>query len=197
VRRRRVDGPADLDVEFVELCRELHPRLVRGLALHCRDAAVAQEVAQEALVRAWERWATVRGARSPEAWVWRVALNLATSRFRRRAAERRAYLRAVPPSPTSPDPDDQLAVRAAVALLPHRQRAALVLRYYADLSVVEVAEALDCAPGTVKSLTSKGVARLRRRLGDAVAVDLPEDPGDPDPPDEPDAPATEEVDDRA
>jgi DNA-directed RNA polymerase specialized sigma24 family protein len=103
-------------------------------------------------------------------------------------------VRAVPPPPTSPDPDDQLAVRAAVALLPHRQRAALVLRYYADLSVAEVAEALECAPGTVKSLTSKGVAGLRRRLGDAVAVDLPDHP---DLPDEPDAPATAEVDDRA
>jgi RNA polymerase sigma factor (sigma-70 family) len=140
-------------------------------------------VAQDALARAWEQWATVRTAASPEAWVWRVALNLTASRFRRRAAERRAHARIVPlpTQPEAPDEDDQLAVRAAIAELPPRQRAALVLRYYADLSVADTAAALDCAPGTVKSLTSKAVAGLRARLGDALE----------------EVPPTEEVDDRA
>ena len=91
------------------------------------------------------------------------------------AAERpraRAYALAVP-APTSltdPDAADRVAVRVAIADLPDRQRAALVLRYFADLSVAETAVALECAPGTVKSLTSKAVDGLRRRLGVAMEV---------------------------
>lgn len=165
----------DDDPDLVAFCRRLHPTLVRGLALHLRDRGLAEDVAQETLVRVWERWATVRLATSRDAWAWRVALNLATSRHRRRAAEGRAYAR-VGPAPdhdratAADDAVDRLAVRDAVAALPDRQRAALVLRYFADLSVDDTAAVLDCAPGTVKSLTSKAVDGLRRRLGDAVEV---------------------------
>jgi RNA polymerase sigma factor (sigma-70 family) len=153
----------------VAFCRRVHPLLVGGLTLHCRDRGVAEEMAQETLVRVWERWPTVRLVASPEAWAWRVALNLTTSRFRRRAAERRAYGRVgrhAAAGDTAPDEADRIAVRAAVAALPERQRAALVLRYYADLPVADVAEVLRCAPGTVKSLTHKAVESLRVRLGD-------------------------------
>jgi RNA polymerase sigma factor (sigma-70 family) len=68
---------------------------------------------------------------------------------------------------------DAMAVREAVAALPDRQRAAVVLRYLADLPVAAVAEALDCAPGTVRSLTSQGIERLRRDFEiDLVNEDL-------------------------
>jgi len=66
------------------------------------------------------------------------------------------------------DHADRLAVRAAVAGLPDRQRAALVLRYFADLSLADTAEAMGCAPGTVKALTHQALAGLRSRLGDAI-----------------------------
>ena len=151
-------------VEPSDFCRELHPRLVGALALHCGDRDVAQELAQETLARVWERWSTVRDHPAPDAWAYRVAFNLAASRFRRGAAERRARARLGPPDAHVADVDDALAVRAAVAELPPRQRAALVLRYFADLSVERTAEVLGCAPGTVKSLTSQAIATLRDRF---------------------------------
>jgi DNA-directed RNA polymerase specialized sigma24 family protein len=89
-------------------------------------------------------------------------MNLAHSRHRRKLAERRALAR-VGMHESAPDPSvvDAIAVRDAVTALPERMRAALVLRYFADLPVDEVAEILDCAPGTVKSLTSQAIDKLR------------------------------------
>lgn len=156
----------------VAFCRSVHPRLAGSLTLHCGDRGVAEEVAQEALARAWERWAAVSAMDSPERWVYRVAFNLATSRGRRRSAERRARQRlAARPAVGVPDRDDALAVRAAVASLPPRQRAAVVLRYFADLPVADVAEVLGCAEGTVKSLTSHAIAALRDRLDLEEVID--------------------------
>jgi RNA polymerase sigma-70 factor (ECF subfamily) len=152
-----------------DFCRELHPRLVGALALHCGDRDVAQELAQETFARVWERWSSVRTMDSPEAWAFRVGFNLAASRFRRAAAERRARARFGPPAEHVPDTADALAVRAAVGALPPRQRAAIVLRYFADLPVAQAAEVLGCAPGTVKSLTSQAIATLRDRFDVEVA----------------------------
>jgi DNA-directed RNA polymerase specialized sigma24 family protein len=67
-----------------ELCRRVHPRLVKTLALFCGEVAAAEDLAQEALVRAWDRWPAVSEMANPEGWVFRVAFNLATSRARRR-----------------------------------------------------------------------------------------------------------------
>jgi RNA polymerase sigma-70 factor (sigma-E family) len=154
----------------------VHPRLVGALGLHCGDWDVAEEMAQEALARVWERWDTVQGMDSPEAWAYRVAFNLVASRFRRQGVERRVHdrLRARPGPLPEPEPADRLAVRAAVASLPDRQRAVLVLRYYADLPVAAVAATLGCAEGTVKSLTSKAINGLRVRLSEVVLDGLVE-----------------------
>lgn len=173
--RGRGNLPRRGDGEIIAFCRRVHPLLVGGLTLHCRDRGVAEDVAQEALVRVWERWSTVRQSAAPEAWTWRVALNLTTSWFRRRGAERRAYARLGlrrDPSETTPDQADRVAVRAAVAALPERQRSALVLRYYADLSVADAAVVLGCAEGTVKSLTHKAVESLRTQLGDDTKMEV-------------------------
>lgn len=113
-------------------CRREHPRLVGALSLYCGDALLAQELAQEALVRVCQRWEQVRAKGSPEAWAHRVALNLAHSWYRRRAAERRALARHGAQGPVAPASADDLAVRTAVARLPHPERQVLVLRYYLD-----------------------------------------------------------------
>ena len=164
-------GLPDLDA----FCRREHPRLVGALTLHCGDPHVAAELAQEALARACDQWSSVRRMDAPGAWVHRVALNLASSWFRRRAAERRASGRFAGRQVEDPGPDraDALAVRTAVATLPARQRTALVLRYYSDLSVEQTAEAMRCAPGTVKSLTSQALAALRERAGLTDPVETP------------------------
>lgn len=157
-----------------DFCRRLHPVLVGSLTLHCGDRAVAEEIAQEALARAWERWAAVGAMASPEAWTFRVALNLTSSRFRRAAIERRASARLAARSTARDvvDESDRITVRAAVASLPERQRVVVVLRYFADLSVEDTAAAMGCASGTVKSLTSKAVDRLRLTIGEITTTEV-------------------------
>jgi RNA polymerase sigma-70 factor (ECF subfamily) len=126
------------------------------------DVGAGEDIAQEALARAWSRWSRVSRLDSPEAWTYRVAVNLARSRHRRPQAEQRAYERAeAVVAPAAGEVVDAIAVRRAVAALPERMRAALVLRYFADLPVDAVAAILDCAPGTVKSLTSQAIEKLR------------------------------------
>lgn len=136
------------------------------LAAYLGDVGVAEEVAQEALVRAWERWPAVSVATSPDAWLYWVAFNLSNSALRRRMLERRHRRRArLDRGASAADLTDRLAVREALAALPARQRAAIVLRYLADFSVEDAAAAMHCAPGTVKALTSQALTRLSTRLG--------------------------------
>ncbi|MCU1486955.1 MAG: putative polymerase sigma factor [Actinomycetia bacterium] len=143
-------------------CDELRPRLVGSLVLFCGDRWLAEEIAQEALARAVERWGRVGAMASPQAWTYRTAFNLARSTARRRAAERRARSRLAGDRPPDlPDTSTAVAVRAAVAALPSRQRAAIVARFYAGLPVTETAEALGCAEGTVRALTAQAMVRLR------------------------------------
>ncbi len=143
-------------------CRRLWPRLVGSMALYCGDPHVAEEIAQEALSRVWARWDTVRAMAAPEAWTYRCATNLANSWYRRRRAERRALRRtsAVRVDEGS-DVAGRVAVREAVSGLPARQRTAVVLRYYVDLPVGQVAELMGCAEATVRAHTFKAIAALR------------------------------------
>ncbi len=150
-----------VDEELVAFCEAQRPRLVGFLGLYCGDAQVAEELAHDAIAKTCQRWRHVRGMDAPDAWVYRVALNLAASHFRRIAAERRARARFPNPrAPQEADRDDAIAVRKAVTSLPKQQRTALVLRYYLDLSVAETAQLMGCADGTVKSLTHKAIASL-------------------------------------
>jgi RNA polymerase sigma factor (sigma-70 family) len=149
------------DDDAAELCRRLRPELVGALTLYCGDRHVAEDLAQQTLARVWASWGTVRQVADRRAYVHRMALNAARSQFRRRAAERRARQRLDDPLPRETDQTDVLAVRDAVAALPPRQRAAIVLRYFADLPVRDTAVVMGCAEGTVKALTFKAIAALR------------------------------------
>jgi RNA polymerase sigma-70 factor (sigma-E family) len=142
-------------------CRSVRPQLVGVLTLYCGDRHVAEELAQDTLVRVWDRWTQIERLPAREAYVHRMAINAANSRFRRLGAERRAHARVGHQRPTQADQAAGLAVREAVAALPRRQRTVLVLRYFADLPVDKVARLMGCAPGTVKSLTHKAIAALR------------------------------------
>jgi RNA polymerase sigma-70 factor (ECF subfamily) len=166
-----VDTVSDSAADFDGFCRSVSPRLFGALVLQCDDRATAEELAQEALSRAWERWETVHRAERPEHWVFRVAFNLAASDRRRRQAARRAHERLGRPDDISPDSSDRAALRGALEELPPRQRAAVVLRHYAGFSVAEAAATLECAEGTVKSLTSQGLDRLRAVLDVEVTRD--------------------------
>jgi RNA polymerase sigma factor (sigma-70 family) len=160
-----------LDRELAEFCRAEHRRLVGLLSLYCRDRHVAEELAQDALVRVISHWDTVRTLNAPSAWTYRVAINLANSHLRRRLAERRASKRLIAGAvgvQSDPDTPTAIAVRTAVSALPKRQRAVIVLRFFADLSVREVSELLAMPEGTVKTLTAAGLARLRTAMNDRL-----------------------------
>ncbi len=150
--------------EELELfCRSEHPKIVGFLTLFCGDREIALELAQETMIKVVQNWKKVREMMAPSAWTHRVAVNLANSWLRRRIVARRVE-RAHRNDNTHIDPDgaDAVAVREAIAKLPPRQRAAIVLRFYADLPADEIAEIMSCKPGTVWALTNQGLASLRR-----------------------------------
>jgi RNA polymerase sigma factor (sigma-70 family) len=154
--------------EFAAFCIKEHPRLVGALSLYCGDRVLAEELAQDALSRACRDWGKVRRLGAPGAWTHRVAINLANSYFRRVAAEARAKRRLREEQrayrESGLDHAAAMDIRSAVASLHRRQRTALILRYYVDLPVRDVAAAMECPEGTVKTLTSKAIASSRQSL---------------------------------
>ncbi len=149
---------SELDPE--DFVRDIRHPLVGALAFYCGDVGVAEELAQESLAKAWQRWSSLE---DPRAWTYRTAFNLASSWGRRRSAERRANRRASAVRPAAAaDRADVHAVREAVASLPDRQRAVIVCRFFLSLDVRETASVLDCAEGTVKATTHQALASLRR-----------------------------------
>jgi RNA polymerase sigma-70 factor (sigma-E family) len=147
--------------DFEAAFDSLFPRAFRLARRMLGDDAAAEDVAAEALARAYARWPRVAGLPYRDAWVLRVAANLAVDEIRRR------HPRGTVPQP--PDPDDlmtlRLALSAALRTLPRRQRQALALRYLAGLSDIEVAGALGISTGSVKTHLHRGRAALRSTFG--------------------------------
>ncbi|MET0833277.1 MAG: SigE family RNA polymerase sigma factor, partial [Actinomycetota bacterium] len=131
-------------------------RLLGALFPVTSDLHEAEEVVQEAYARASTRWARLRDYDVPEAWVRRVAMNLAADRARSLRRQTRALLKLGLP-PAMPDVSvGTLALVEALRTLPVRQRQAIVLHYLADLPIAEIAQALAVPSGTVKSLLARG-----------------------------------------
>jgi RNA polymerase sigma-70 factor (ECF subfamily) len=130
------------------------------------DRAAAEDLAQEALQAAWQRWDDVGDYDKPGAWARRVIANRAATRARRSGRERRALSRLasrrVEPVELSPA-DDRFW--AEVRRLPERQAQSVSLHYLEDRSVAEIAEVLGCAEGTVKVHLHRGRLALARALG--------------------------------
>jgi RNA polymerase sigma factor (sigma-70 family) len=148
--------------EAAQFCYGMWPRLVGALSLAYNDADLAEELAQEALSRVYERWSHIRTLEDPEAYTFRIGFNLARSWWRRRAAEVRAHGRLAPqPASHNLDPAGALAVRQAITSLSPRQREAIVHRYFLGRTVKEAATAMKCREGTVRALTSQAIAALR------------------------------------
>ena len=144
-----------------------YPRLVGALTAHTGDRALAEDIAQEALARVCDRWDKVVALENPRGWLYRTAMNLASSWFRRRAAEARALVRhggAEAGRDATEGSVDALALRVALQRLPVKQRTALVYRYCLDLPVAEVAELMGATEAAVRQMTSRGAATLRGRL---------------------------------
>jgi RNA polymerase sigma-70 factor (ECF subfamily) len=146
---------------FEDWYHQHHPRLVRSLTALSGDADAAADAADEAFVRAYERWKRVSAMASPAGWLHQVGANALRRRMRRRAMERRFDRPAVAVVHPLPHPELWAAVRA----LPDRQRTAIVLRYLGDLPEADIAAAMGIARGTVSST----LADARRNLEAALA----------------------------
>jgi RNA polymerase sigma-70 factor (sigma-E family) len=130
------------------------------------DRALAEDLVQEAFARLVGRLRHLRDPGAFGAYLRRTIVNLATSHFRRRRVER-AYLErsaTAPEAETSANEELDATMHDALLRLPERQRAAIVLRFYEDLSDGQTAEILRCSPGTVRSLVSRGMTTLRSEL---------------------------------
>lgn len=138
--------------------------LLRAAWLLTGNWTAAEDLVQSALAQVWARWAQVSAANEPAAYVRRMVTHQFLSQQRRRSSTE-VPTDAVPES-LAPDAatavDRRLALVRALAELPAQQRAAVVLRYFQDLSLEQTAAALGCSVGTAKSQTSRALAKLRR-----------------------------------
>ncbi|HWA66202.1 MAG TPA: SigE family RNA polymerase sigma factor [Mycobacteriales bacterium] len=139
------------------------PELTRFATLLCRDRHEAEDLLQDTLASAYASWRRIERVDSPEAYVRRMLVNRHVSRWRRHRG--RTEPRAAVPDTTTPDHAEANAtadaVRRMLRDLPPRQRAAVVLRYYADYTDAQIAETLGCSEPTVRSQISRALTHLR------------------------------------
>ncbi|MGN9909999.1 SigE family RNA polymerase sigma factor [Phytohabitans sp. LJ34] len=153
---------------FDEFYRATSARMLRyGFAL-TGDLPEAQDLVQEAYVRAWQRWRRLAGYDHVEGWVRLVLTRLATDSWRRLRNRRLAARRAGPPGDIPPPSEDTVLLVAAMRRLPTAQRRAVALHYLCDMSVAEIAVETGSSPGTVKSWLSRGRAGLAAVLDDLM-----------------------------
>lgn len=150
--------------DVTELFEREYERLVRSLGV-AFGAEAAADAVQEAFIQADRDWSRVAALDRPAAWVRRVSINRLLNGKRNRA-RRREILATIRPVADAGLTDDLLDLRRAIAELPDKMRAAVCLHYLADLSVDDVAAALEIAPGTVKSNLHDARRRLREQLGE-------------------------------
>jgi RNA polymerase sigma-70 factor (sigma-E family) len=150
--------------DFAQFVEAREQALRRTAWLLTGDWGLAEDLVQTALARSWPRWERIRRRDDPEVYVRRVIVNTWTTWTRRRSFGEKASL-VVAEAPAAGDIAAEvamrMALREALAALPGRQRAVLVLRVYDDLPEAQVADMLNCSVGTVKSALSRALAKLR------------------------------------
>jgi RNA polymerase sigma-70 factor (sigma-E family) len=151
------------DAEFTEFVIGSHRRLVQLAYLLCGDWHRAEDAVQAAFVRMYVVWPRIRSVAGLELYARKTILSTVRDDARRPWRRERVVSR-LPESVVrdrSREVDERLLLVAALRAIPARQRTAVVLRYFADLSVEETAAVLGCSPGTVKSQTSRAITALR------------------------------------
>ncbi|WP_035873605.1 SigE family RNA polymerase sigma factor [Kitasatospora cheerisanensis] len=161
------DKQTSPDDEFRAFIVGAWPWLLRTAYLLTGDQHAAEDLAQSAAERTCAAWSKVRRADDPHSYVRRIMVNQHARRWRRRAPE--VLVEAVPDTARSDDgyarADQRRALLAALAALPPRQREAVVLRHWEDLSDSQAAAAMGCSTGAVRSHAAKGIAKLRETAG--------------------------------
>jgi RNA polymerase sigma-70 factor (sigma-E family) len=165
------------DEEFVEFAAAASGRLRRVAFMLCGDWHAAEDLTQTALARVYVSWRKIKRRDAAQAYASRTLLNVYLADKRtKRAGE---LLISEPPEQAAlmPAPDLRIVVLDALATLPPKARAVVVLRYYEDLSVDQVADLLGCSAGNVKSQTARALDKLRPLLGELAPGGLAAVPG--------------------
>ncbi|GAA2776900.1 SigE family RNA polymerase sigma factor [Saccharopolyspora taberi] len=161
----------ELTARLTDLYQEHYRQLLRIAVLLVDDRASAEDIVQDAFVRVFDSRSRLRDPDKALAFLRQAVLNRARSILRRRMVAKK-YQPRLATSDSLPDDTgrgvDRAVLAAALAQLPRRQREAVVLRYYADLSEARTAEVMGCSQGAVKSYCSRGVARLSDLLRERV-----------------------------
>jgi RNA polymerase sigma-70 factor (sigma-E family) len=156
------------DDRFEEFYRGTRHRVMTFLYAMCGDRADAQDAAQEAYVRAWQRWSTIAGYDDPEAWVRTVGWRLCMSRWRKARNAVVAQRRHGTAAPADPPGEDTVALVRALRQLPPADREAVVLHHLLDLTVADVAAHTGVPANTIKTRLVRG----RRALAGLLGTDL-------------------------
>ncbi|HEY2552693.1 MAG TPA: SigE family RNA polymerase sigma factor [Streptosporangiaceae bacterium] len=155
--------------EFTDFAAATSPRLRRTAFLLCGDWHTAEDLVQTALAKVFVSWRRIRDQNTAHAYATRTLVNtyLAQKELKRPSE----FLTGQPPDrPAQPSaPETRIVVLDALATLPPKGRAVVVLRYWADLSVEQVARTLGCSTGNVKSQSARSLAKLRTVLGDVIS----------------------------
>jgi RNA polymerase sigma-70 factor (sigma-E family) len=156
---------ASRDAEFTEYASARLPALRRLAVVLCQDWQRADDLVQATITKLYVHWDKARAADHVDAYVRAVLVREFVHERRSSWARRISLTGGMADRPAGEvDHDAALDLRGAVAALPPRQRAVLVLRFYCDLNVDQSAQVLNCSPGTVKSQTAKAISALRRAL---------------------------------
>jgi RNA polymerase sigma-70 factor (ECF subfamily) len=155
--------------EFAEFYEATWPRTLACTYALTGDRGGAEEIAQEAYVKAWSHWRKISAYDQPAAWVRQVATRLAVSRWRRRKVAATWLSSNRQPGSSPPPNETTAALVRALQQIPEPQRRAIVLHHLADLPVAEVARIEHCPTGTIKARLSRGRSALALLLSDHPA----------------------------
>lgn len=153
-------------LEFEEFFRAEYPGLVRAFYVLTADQAEAEELAQEAMARAYERWERVGAMASPAGYLYRIGVNLNRQRMRHLAVRARRLLAATRDAPSEQVPGVRREIAEAIASLSRGQREAFMLVEWLGLNAEEAGGVLGIAPASVRSRVHRAKAVLRSRLSD-------------------------------
>ena len=157
----------DADAEFTDFVRAQSPALLRTAFYLTGDAGLAEDLLQASLTKVYLHWSKIDAREAAAAYARRTMINTATSWWRRFSWQREKPRDDVPDLQNRDEYgelDERTDLIATLRRLPARQRAVLALRFLEDLSEAETARLLGCSPGTVKSQTSRALAKLRADL---------------------------------
>jgi RNA polymerase sigma-70 factor (ECF subfamily) len=166
-----VDVRREAEAEFDWWYRATYPRVARAVFLIVHDRGVAEDITQDAFVQMLRHWGTVSGYEQPDAWVRRVAIRMAVRQVRRE--HRRPGLELLAGNPSAAvERTGRSEVVTAIATLSPMQRAAVVLYYWADQPVQEIARTLAVSESTVKQHLFRARGRLAELLREEVGEDV-------------------------